>query len=336
MPKASPDLSISGLGVTGEFLSSGVADRIRSNSAQGVDMANSVPVTTVASLHVQATATDVREGFPYFAHHDSVSALWSMKWRKPCAGGIYPFTDGRVEDFDPIFERLVELSKDDPSILRRPDDYAKPFFTVARDLVNGAEGALIAGETSLARELFLRAAAVYRIARFPINRSPMTEEAWKLGKAAYAKGGALLDPPCVNVEIPFKHADPSARRSRFSDPSHPARASVSAASSGLACHAVHLRARRLPHGSHPSHASARGTWLCDTELRDSRHRGLPGRAQRSRVPRSAHELRIGTGSTPTRHRGRSTRRRSWHVESVRAATTPFESRIPMPSASSLS
>ena len=53
--------------------------------------------------HVQSTAKVARNGFPYFAYHDSVAALWSLKWRTPCAHGIYPFTDANVADFDPIF-----------------------------------------------------------------------------------------------------------------------------------------------------------------------------------------------------------------------------------------
>ena len=57
--------------------------------------------------HVQSTAETIRSGFPYFAHHDSVSALWSKKWRMLCAHGIYPFMDANVEDFDPIFGELV-------------------------------------------------------------------------------------------------------------------------------------------------------------------------------------------------------------------------------------
>jgi hypothetical protein len=35
-----------------------------------------------------------------------------------------------------------------------------------------------------ARDLFLRATAVYRIVGFPINRSPLSQEAWERGKAA--------------------------------------------------------------------------------------------------------------------------------------------------------
>ena len=77
---------------------------------------------------MQSNATNLRKGFPYFTHQDSVSALWSQKWRVPCAAGIYPFTDGKVVDFDAVFAELQRISNDDPSILYRPDEYAKPFL----------------------------------------------------------------------------------------------------------------------------------------------------------------------------------------------------------------
>lgn len=160
--------------------------------------------------HVQSTATELRSGFPYFSHHDSVTALWAQKWRMPCQRGIYPFTDANVEDFDPIFDELSEISGDRSSVLYRPDDYAKPFFPVAEHLVTMAEQAEKQGETSTARGLYLRAAAVYRIARFPINRSPLSQKAWEKGKEAYRAGGRYLDPPSVAVDIPFTYADVSA------------------------------------------------------------------------------------------------------------------------------
>jgi hypothetical protein len=166
--------------------------------------------TTVPPYHVQSTADMLREGFPSFAHHDSVSALWAQKWRGPCAAGIYPFTDGQVTDFDPVFAELVRLSADDPAVLHRPDDYAQPFLPVADRLVADAEKVLANGDTTEARDLFLRAAAVYRIARFPVNRSPLGRQAWAKGKAAYEQGGRLLDPPNLPITIPFTHADPAA------------------------------------------------------------------------------------------------------------------------------
>jgi pimeloyl-ACP methyl ester carboxylesterase len=141
------------------------------------------------------------------AHHGSVSALWAEKWRAPCAAGTYPFGEGRLADFEPIIGELIEASGDDPGILHRPDEYAKPFLPVGRRLLNQARSA---GDAAAARDLFLRAAAVYRIARFPVNRSRLSQEAWERGKAAYAQAARLLDPPLVPVEIPFVHADPSA------------------------------------------------------------------------------------------------------------------------------
>ena len=160
--------------------------------------------------HIQETGSGLRDGFPYFTHHDSISALWAQKWRPPCAAGLYPFGDGKVEDFDPVFAKLVEISADDASWLRRPDDYARPFLPVSQDLAGRGEQALADGRTDEARDLFLRAAAVWRIARFPVNRSPLGQEAWECGKAAYEKGAALFDSPNMAVRLPFTRADPAA------------------------------------------------------------------------------------------------------------------------------
>lgn len=148
---------------------------------------NNTITLTAPPYHVQSNGTNLRQGFPYFAHHDSVSALWSQKWRAPCAAGIYPFTDGKIADFDAVFAELQRISNDDPSVLYRPDEYANPFFPVAQQLMAQAEDAGSKGSIHEARDLFLHAAAVFRIARFPINRSALSQEAWEKGKAAYEK-----------------------------------------------------------------------------------------------------------------------------------------------------
>jgi dipeptidyl aminopeptidase/acylaminoacyl peptidase len=74
-------------------------------------------------------------------------------------------------------------------------------------LVDLAGRAEANGDIAKARDFHLRAATVYRIARFPINRSKVSEEAWQKGKAAYMKAGQYLTPPSVAVEMPFTHAD---------------------------------------------------------------------------------------------------------------------------------
>jgi len=157
--------------------------------------------------HVRSAATTMRSGFPYFAFHDSITALWSQKWRTLCAGSTYPFTDGNVDDFDPIFAQLSAASEHDPDLLLRPDDYAEPFLPVARRLVDEAHQAAADSRSGAAQDLYLRGAAVYRMARFPVIRSPLGQEAWTKGKAAYEQAGLLLNPPSVSVDIPFSEAD---------------------------------------------------------------------------------------------------------------------------------
>jgi len=120
--------------------------------------------------------------------------------------GIYPFVDGKLEDFEPIFEKLIKENNDATSALYDPDKFAKPFFPVAESLVSRAKAAEKVGEKSEACDLYLRAAAVYRIARFPINRSPLSQKAWVDGAAAYVAAGEYLSPPNLEVEIPHKHA----------------------------------------------------------------------------------------------------------------------------------
>ena len=176
---------------------------------ESIAMSNATQISA-PPYHVQTTAAELRDGFPYFSYHESISKLWAEKWRPPCSHGIYPFTDGNVLDFDPIFAELVRISQDKSDILYRPDEYAKPFFPVAENLVTLAAESEAKGDTAKAKDLYLRAAAVYRIARFPVNRSALSQQAWVKGKEAYVKAGQYLSPPSVEVEVPFNHADSSA------------------------------------------------------------------------------------------------------------------------------
>ena len=160
--------------------------------------------------HVQLTAENVRNGFPYFKHHDSISALWLDKWRMPCSKALYPFGDAKVEDFDPIFATLAKVTNNQTDILFQPDDYVKHFLPLAETRLEEASAAEAQGDESKASELYLRSAAIYRISRFPLNRSSLSESSWQLGKQTYIKGARFLDPPIVPQNIPFIYADAAA------------------------------------------------------------------------------------------------------------------------------
>ena len=167
------------------------------------------PSILAPPFHVQQTALTQRNGFPYRDFHDSISALWSKMWRPACAGGSYPFMDAKAEDFDPVFADMISLAADDSKFLYQPDRYAQVFFPKAEELHRLAQQAEAHGDLTRARDLFLRAAAVYRIARFPLNRSEISQVAWERGKAVYLEAAKLLDPPVIPVDIPFTHCDKS-------------------------------------------------------------------------------------------------------------------------------
>ena len=120
-----------------------------------------------------------------------------------CKIGVYPFMDAKLEDFEPIFNQLIEAD------LRPPydfDAYAGHFFPAAKALVDKAHNAENSSDLSQASALYLRAAALYRIARFPIPRSPKQKEAWQLNKEAYVAGAKLLPGKFSDVEVPHTHA----------------------------------------------------------------------------------------------------------------------------------
>ncbi|KAI1415649.1 yellowish-green 1-like protein [Hypoxylon sp. FL1857] len=136
-------------------------------------------------------------------HHESFKALWETKWKQPCERGVYPFMYAAVADFQPVVDTIVAKG------LKRPydwDEYAQCFFPKAEELVARAKDAEGEGNPEKASELYLRASALYRIARFPAPRSEKQRYAWEKGKEATIKGLGLERYPSVEVEIPHVHA----------------------------------------------------------------------------------------------------------------------------------
>ncbi|KAF2272202.1 pigment biosynthesis protein-like protein yellowish-green 1 [Westerdykella ornata] len=156
--------------------------------------------------------------------HARLGVLWETRWRalvcisrftlcvvshRDIVGNqsmqaqkrIYPFMFGRVEDFEPIFEKIKDME--------RPHDwgeYASAFLDTAARLTSTAQEEENNGNLQRASEYYLRASAVYRIARFPIPRHPTQSQAWELGKAVCIKGLSLRPNPVAEVRIPFVHA----------------------------------------------------------------------------------------------------------------------------------
>ncbi|RDL38656.1 uncharacterized protein BP5553_02996 [Venustampulla echinocandica] len=113
-------------------------------------------------------------------HHDGIKALWETKWKFP-----NNINDGYG------------------------DAYTEAFFPTAEKLTQqGDELAKYKNLTS-ASELYLRAACLYRIARFPyitmspVVNSPIKWTAWEAQKEVYMKAGGLWEDKVEEVVVPF-------------------------------------------------------------------------------------------------------------------------------------
>lgn len=131
-------------------------------------------------------------------HLESISALWYKKWKFPCERSLYPFHDGKYEDFAPVFETLIKKDIHDGYSV----EYTKEFLPTCERLVQEADAAHEKGDKEQAKDLYLRACAVYRIARFPYINSDVKREAYAAQKDAYMKFAALLDCPIEDISIP--------------------------------------------------------------------------------------------------------------------------------------
>lgn len=146
-----------------------------------------------------------------YPHLASINDLWTKKWKFPCERSLYPFHDGQYEDFAPIFETLIQKGIHDGYT----DEYTREFLPTAERLAKQGDAALAGGggdsdsdREAAAQALYLRACAVYRIARFPYINSALKREAYAAQKATYMKAAARFACPIADVAIPHTAGTP--------------------------------------------------------------------------------------------------------------------------------
>lgn len=136
-----------------------------------------------------------------YGHAGSMQKLWEQRWRFPCTKGVYPFHDGKFDDFEPIFKHLIDNNINDPY----DDAYTNAFLPTARRLAKEAEN-LEKTDKEASKKLYLNANAVYRLARFPYIGTFSKKAVYEEQKAAYLRGSSLWSHPIVDIAIPHTHA----------------------------------------------------------------------------------------------------------------------------------
>ncbi|KAL2824282.1 Alpha/Beta hydrolase protein [Aspergillus cavernicola] len=131
----------------------------------------------------------------------SLQVLWETKWRIACENSVYPFHDGKLQDFEPIFARLIADNINDAY----SDAYTQTFFPFAESLEQQASAALNNGDNETASDLLLRAAVVYRISRFPYvgpEETGVKRVAFERQKKVYLVATSFWEPAIKGIVIP--------------------------------------------------------------------------------------------------------------------------------------
>jgi hypothetical protein len=136
-----------------------------------------------------------------YGHQGSIKKLWDMRWHAPCRRSVYPFHDGKYEDFEPLFAKLIKDEINDPF----SDEYTKIFNAAGQRLALMASS-VIQQDKAKAVELFMRANAVFRIGRFPYIGTDLKRSVFETQKQVYLSGAKLWDIPVTETVIDHKYA----------------------------------------------------------------------------------------------------------------------------------
>ena len=143
-----------------------------------------------------------------YGHRGSIAKLWVNRWKMPCQRSVYPFHDGLYSDFEPVFQHLIANNINDPY----SDNYTNSFLPTARDLIAKAQQLTELGASSKiehkeeAKKLYLRANAVFRLARFPYIGTELKRQVFEEQKKAYMTGTQLWEVPITEEIIPHINA----------------------------------------------------------------------------------------------------------------------------------
>lgn len=126
---------------------------------------------------------------------------------RQCSKSIYPFHDGLIDDFEPIFEKLMAENINDAYT----DEYTNAFLPVASALEAKGQVAMQNGNTEKGAEYYRRAAVVYRISRFPYvgpasaGTKSIKRLAFERQKKAYMAAASTWAPIMKEVVIQHKY-----------------------------------------------------------------------------------------------------------------------------------
>lgn len=123
----------------------------------------------------------------------TLAEVWEM-WKPAARLGIYPFDHTKYEDHDRVLSGLASLDR---------EPWAAAYSAAAAPFEEQAKRAEAAGDGAAARELYLRASGLYRMARWPVCNSPGKKAAYAKSRETFLAAARHFAVPVERVEIPF-------------------------------------------------------------------------------------------------------------------------------------
>ena len=127
--------------------------------------------------------------------HDArtVAQVWN-NWKDAARIGVYPFEHTKYDDHENVLTGLTSFDR---------ERWAKAYSAAARPFEEVAVAAEQAGNFDAAKQNYLRASGLYRLARWPACNSPGKRAAYAKSKATFLAAAKYFDIPVERVEMPF-------------------------------------------------------------------------------------------------------------------------------------
>jgi len=119
--------------------------------------------------------------------------VWEQ-WIPAARLAVYPFDFTTYEDNERVLTSLTSLDR---------DAWAEAYSAAAHPYEEQARAAEAAGDSTAARDLYLHAYGLYRMARFPAPNSPGKKHAYVKSQEAFLKAARYFEIPVERVEMPF-------------------------------------------------------------------------------------------------------------------------------------
>ena len=124
----------------------------------------------------------------------SIAEVW-QHWQINAKNALHPMLFTSYEDHERVFQKLGSLDR---------DSWAAAYSAAARPFEEAAHHADAKGDARAAKENYLHAYGLYRMARYPTTNSAGKREAYRKSQEMFLSAVRFLPFRFERVEIPFK------------------------------------------------------------------------------------------------------------------------------------